>query len=329
MLASALCTTLSMETKSPRSALSPCSGIQMSLMNAIADLVLLLRASSLTPGSLTVSFLRFTSLSIDYIDLAAGVNLYYYNGDYYLAGHYYLGTTLSFRCSDSTTIPKYADVERLSVYNHIIWMDSVYACPKGMFQNLFCITRSISSHAYVLECFPNSQGQICSGHGICMNDNSIDASRCFCNSGFKGEDCSKSVGLSMTDYVLLVDIAMVVVIVFTMYVNEIALLLECASNWIVFSWVASFVRFVSTPMLLSPWIPDSTSWAPSLTLFKCFNRFEGDAAANPYTLFFCLLTWSTKLIYYESNSFPVPQTVGCFPSLRCPAHFADALFRHR
>lgn len=136
MLASALCTILSMETKSPRSALSPCSGILMSLTSASADLVLLLRALSLTPGSLTVSSLRLTSLSIDYIDPAAGVNLYYYNGDYYLAGHYYMGTILSFRCSDSATLPKYADVERSAVSTHIIWLDSVYACPKGMFQNL-------------------------------------------------------------------------------------------------------------------------------------------------------------------------------------------------
>lgn len=52
-----------------------------------------------------------------------------------------------------------------------------------------------------------------------MTDDSIEASRCFCNSGFKGEDCGQDVGLSMTDYVLIVDIAMVVVILFTMYVE--------------------------------------------------------------------------------------------------------------
>ena len=75
------------------------------------------------------------------------------------------------------------------------------------------------SAPHPIECHPNNKGQICSGHGICMTDESIEASRCFCNSGFKGEDCSKDVGLSMTDYVLIVDIAMVVVILFTMYVE--------------------------------------------------------------------------------------------------------------
>lgn len=34
------------------------------------------------------------------------------------------------------------------------------------------------------------------------------------------------MGLSMTDYVLIADIAMVVVIVFTMYVEEVALLFD-------------------------------------------------------------------------------------------------------
>ena len=76
-----------------------------------------------------------------------------------------------------------------------------------------------SSTPHPIECHPNSKGQICSGHGICMTDESIEASRCFCNTGFKGEDCSKDVGLSMTDYVLIVDIAMVVVILLTMYVE--------------------------------------------------------------------------------------------------------------
>ena len=59
------------------------------------------------------------------------MNLYYQGGDYYWEGYFYKSTILSFRCSDSATIPKRADVERWSYATWIIWLDSVYACPKG------------------------------------------------------------------------------------------------------------------------------------------------------------------------------------------------------
>ncbi|CBK20157.2 uncharacterized protein [Blastocystis hominis] len=48
-----------------------------------------------------------------------------------------------------------------------------------------------------------------------MMDNSIDAPRCFCNSNNKGADCSKGVGLSMTEIFMIVDVAAVVIVVFT------------------------------------------------------------------------------------------------------------------
>lgn len=67
----------------------------------------------------------------------------------------------------------------------------------------------------IVECYPVN-GKICSGHGICMVDTSIDAPRCFCNSNNKGVDCSKGVGLSMTEIFMIVDIAAVVIVVFTM-----------------------------------------------------------------------------------------------------------------
>ena len=49
-----------------------------------------------------------------------------------------------------------------------------------------------------------------------MVDTSIDAPRCFCNSNNKGADCSKDVGLSMTEIFMIVDIAAVIIVVFTM-----------------------------------------------------------------------------------------------------------------
>lgn len=81
---------------------------------------------------------------LDYNDKAAGVTLAYSNGDYYYAGWLYYGTHLSIRCSDSNTMPTYADVERygISIYN--IWLDSVYACPSGKSQRLIIIRRVLS-----------------------------------------------------------------------------------------------------------------------------------------------------------------------------------------
>ncbi|KNB44173.1 hypothetical protein JH06_1902 [Blastocystis sp. subtype 4] len=131
----------------------------------------------------------------DYTDKAAGVSLRYDNGDYYFSGWLYYGTVLSIRCSDRTTIPTSADVQRYGISTYTIWLDSIYACPA--------------------ECYPKSDGTICNGHGICMNDESVEATRCFCNTGRKGEDCSKSVGLSMTNYVMIVDIVAVIVVVIT------------------------------------------------------------------------------------------------------------------
>lgn len=50
-----------------------------------------------------------------------------------------------------------------------------------------------------------------------MYDESISASRCFCNTNNKGVQCEKSTGLSMTNIFMILDIAAVLVVVFTMY----------------------------------------------------------------------------------------------------------------
>ena len=89
---------------------------------------------------------------------------------------------------------------------YTIWLDSIYACPAG----------SDNDGSLHIECYPKNDGTICNGHGICMQDESVEATRCFCNTGRKGEDCSKSVGLSMTNYVMIIDIVAVVVVVITM-----------------------------------------------------------------------------------------------------------------
>ena len=49
-----------------------------------------------------------------------------------------------------------------------------------------------------------------------MYDDSVEESRCVCNTGYKSENCGKSVGWSMTTYVMVLDIVGVVVILGTM-----------------------------------------------------------------------------------------------------------------
>ena len=49
-----------------------------------------------------------------------------------------------------------------------------------------------------------------------MYDDSVEESRCFCNTGYKSENCGKSVGWSMTTYAMVLDIVGVVVILGTM-----------------------------------------------------------------------------------------------------------------
>ena len=51
-----------------------------------------------------------------------------------------------------------------------------------------------------------------------MFDDSVEEARCFCNSNNKGAKCDKSVGLSMTNIFMILDIVAVLVVVFTMYV---------------------------------------------------------------------------------------------------------------
>lgn len=51
-----------------------------------------------------------------------------------------------------------------------------------------------------------------------MYDDSVEESRCFCNTGYKSENCGQSVGWSMTNYAMVLDIVGVVVILGTMCV---------------------------------------------------------------------------------------------------------------
>ena len=49
-----------------------------------------------------------------------------------------------------------------------------------------------------------------------MYDESVKSARCFCNANNKGEKCDKSVGLSMTNIFMILDIVAVLAVVITM-----------------------------------------------------------------------------------------------------------------
>ena len=49
-----------------------------------------------------------------------------------------------------------------------------------------------------------------------MYDESVKAARCFYNANNKGEKCDKSVGLSMTNIFMILDIVAVLAVVITM-----------------------------------------------------------------------------------------------------------------
>ncbi len=55
---------------------------------------------------------------------------------------------------------------------------------------------------------PTGNRQLCAGHGVCDFDASKGTSRCFCNPGYTGDDCSQtaapaSKGLSAAGGVLI------------------------------------------------------------------------------------------------------------------------------
>lgn len=54
----------------------------------------------------------------------------YNDGDYY---YYWFGmySMFSFRCSNNVQIPAVADVTRYGIAGYMVYLDSVYACPKG------------------------------------------------------------------------------------------------------------------------------------------------------------------------------------------------------
>ena len=54
-----------------------------------------------------------------------------------------------------------------------------------------------------IEC-PRVNNLLCGGHGVCDYDEDKKASRCFCNEGFYGADCSIEGSGNTTGYIVLV-----------------------------------------------------------------------------------------------------------------------------
>jgi len=107
-------------------------------------------------------------------DPSKGVQLTYTGGDQcHHQGSPYRQITLTFGCSN-TKIPTPTVANEPSHCNYFVEMDSIYGCP--------------------VECpLGGEDRNLCSGHGICGFDQTNQAAKCFCDTGFGGDDCGSAV----------------------------------------------------------------------------------------------------------------------------------------
>ncbi|RYG50157.1 hypothetical protein EON67_05800 [archaeon] len=92
-----------------------------------------------------------------------------------------------------------------------------------------CISACARVRACVgLGVLQNAAGvrSLCSGHGICEFDAMVGNSRCFCNTGFEGDDCSSvssgpaPKGLSGTGVVLIIVSIILATVLAFLYVRS-------------------------------------------------------------------------------------------------------------
>lgn len=105
-----------------------------------------------------------------------GLFIKYLNGDMcYQAGH---GRSLKvwILCdTDVTNVPDTELVEETGMCDYEIFISSAYGCPAECPVTIDPLS---------------GQRSLCSNHGICDFDGAIGTSRCFCNQGWEGRDCS-------------------------------------------------------------------------------------------------------------------------------------------
>ncbi|KAK8807415.1 hypothetical protein WA158_004174 [Blastocystis sp. Blastoise] len=143
----------------------------------------------------------------DSSDPAYGVSLTLKNGDYCKSlstssSTYYRTVVMTFICKDTsdsvntaTTVQAWDDY---CMYN--LYVYTVYGCP--------------------VSC-PHSEGVACGHHGMCGFDSQVRTARCFCNSGYGGDDCAskKFIGLSAsTIFYILNGVALLAVICTIVYI---------------------------------------------------------------------------------------------------------------
>lgn len=100
---------------------------------------------------------------------AAGVKLIYPGGDK-CPGNINRALTLQLMCADIASTQPSSRVSELSTCDYSLTFQTLFACP--------------------LECGIANR-RLCAGHGICKYDVDASASRCFCNQGYSGNDCSQ------------------------------------------------------------------------------------------------------------------------------------------
>ena len=173
----------------------PSPAFQVAMTNAIwnvpaADQCHRLGVTLPTPTS--SSALSTSFLLLDNKNPSLGVGIKYSGGDSCSSG---VGRSLTvwLQCEDdNTNKPDNEPVFETKTCAYEIYVKTLFGCP--------------------LECGGLTNGRLCSGHGICDFDSTVKNSRCFCNDGWNGDDCSNNVAAGSSGLSALASVLIVVVI---------------------------------------------------------------------------------------------------------------------
>lgn len=132
-------------------------------------------------------------LLVDPSNPSRGVGIKYSGGDSCAQNGPSRSLTVWLQCEDdNSNKPDDEPVLETGSCAYEIFVKTLYGCP--------------------LECGGLTNGRLCTGHGICDYDTSVKSSRCFCNDGFSGDDCSISGAAGGSGLSALASVLIVVVI---------------------------------------------------------------------------------------------------------------------
>ncbi len=144
--------------------------------------------STLGPTATSTSFLL-----LDSTNPSRGVGIKYSGGDTCAASGPARSLTVWLQCEDdNNNKPDDEPVLESGNCAYEIFVKTLYGCP--------------------LECGGLTNGRLCTGHGICDYDTGLKSSRCFCNDGFSGDDCSITGAAGASGLSALASVLIVVVI---------------------------------------------------------------------------------------------------------------------